>query len=88
MKQETANELKGLQGQPFDLVVVRRIPPSKGDLVAFPFDQPIIGEGHPMGVTAQIIDHLLRIFQGRPTVNHPLLMIKIREQSFEGRGFL
>jgi hypothetical protein len=79
MKQETANELKSLQGQQFDFVVVRRIPPSKAHLGAFKFDQPIIGEGYPMGVTAQIVHHFFRMLQWRPTVNHPLLMIKIRD---------
>ena len=52
MKQKTADELKDLQGQQFNLVVVRRVPPTKGYLVALHFDQPIIGEGYSVGVTA------------------------------------
>ncbi len=43
---------------------------------------------NPVGVTAQIAYYLFRIFQWRPTVNHTRLMIKIRDQSFESRGFL
>ena len=87
MKQKTANELKGLQGHQFDFVVVRRVPPAKGYLVALQFDQPIIGEGYPMGVTAQVVHHPLGIVQWGLTVNHPLLMIKIAQESFEGSDF-
>src|SRR5512136_204456 len=87
MKQKPANKLKGLQGEQFDLIVVRRIPPSKGHPVAFQFDQPIIRKGYPMGVTAQIVHHLFRIFQGRLTVNHPRPMIKSRDESFKSSGF-
>jgi hypothetical protein len=88
MKQETANELKGLQGQPFDFVVVCRIPPSKGHPVVLHVDQPIIGEGHPISVAAQIVHYFFRMLQGRLTVNHPRLMIKMGEESFKSRGVL
>jgi hypothetical protein len=88
MKQKPANKLEGLQGEQFDLIVVRRIPPSKGDLVALQFDQPVIGEGYPMSVPTQIVHHLFRIFQRGLTINHPRLTIKIREESFKGRRFL
>src|SRR5512136_3050620 len=88
MKQKAANKLKGLQGQQFNLIVIRRIPPSKGHLGTLQFDQPIVGESYPMRIPAQIVHHFFRMLQGTLTVNHPCLMIKIREESFKSRCFL
>ncbi len=88
MKEKPANELKGLQGQQFDLIRVRRIPPSKNHPLVLHLDQPLIGEGNPMIVTAPIVYYLFRMFQRRLTINHPRLMIKIHEESFKSRGFL
>src|SRR4030067_2929815 len=85
MKQETANEFKHLQSDPLDLVPVCRVPPPEGHLSSLDLDQPIIREGHPMGVAAQIIHHLFGVSQWRLTVNHPILIIKTRQESLKRR---
>jgi len=41
-----------------------------------------------MGVTAEIVHHFFRMLQGGLTVNHPWLMIKIRQKSFKNRRLL
>ena len=73
MEQKTANELKGLQGEQFDFVVIRRIPPSKGHPVILHFDQPVIGEGDPMRVPAQIVHHFFRALQGGAYSKPPMV---------------
>jgi hypothetical protein len=40
-----------------------------------------------MRVPTQIGHHFFRMLQGGLTVNHPWLMIKIREESLKGRRF-
>jgi hypothetical protein len=57
-------------------------------MVALHLYQTIIGEGYPMGITVRIVYQLLRIFQWGLTIDHPRLMIKIRQESSKGRGFL
>jgi hypothetical protein len=41
-----------------------------------------------MRIPAQIVHHFFRMLQGGLTVNHPWLVIKIREESLKGRRFL
>ena len=74
MQKEAAQELVERQGHEFLLVVVGRIAPAKGDLVIGKGDQAMIGDGHAMGVAAQILQHILGATEGAFQVHHPVLV--------------
>ena len=49
------------------------VAPTKGDLVVGKRDESMVGDGHAMGVPAQILEYILRATEGRFGVDHPVL---------------
>jgi hypothetical protein len=49
----------------FCRIVVAVISPSEFHFTAFYVDDPMIGDGHPVGVAADVIHHLLWSGEGR-----------------------
>ena len=73
VQQEAAQELMERKSHQLLFVVVSRIAPAKGDL---PFDkrnQAMIGYGHAMGVTTQILEHIFGSTERWFRVDHPVL---------------
>ena len=50
-----------------------RIAPAKGDLAIGKGHQAMVGDGHAMGVAAQILEHVLGAAEGAFGVDHPVL---------------
>ena len=73
MQQEAAQELIDRKRQQFLFVVVGRIAPTKRDLPISKGDQSMVGDGHAMGVTAQITEHMLWASERAFRVDHPVL---------------
>ena len=59
MEQESPDELVCREGHGFLLIVVAIVPPLEFHLAVFDTDDPMIGNGDPVGVTADVVDHLL-----------------------------
>src|SRR6266571_7939276 len=72
MQQEAAQELIERQGHHFLFVVVSRVAPPKGDLAIGQRDQSMIGDGHAMGVAAQVVEHVLGTAEGWFGVDDPI----------------
>jgi len=72
MQEEAAQELIQGYGHQFLLVVIRRVSPTKGDLVVGQRDQAMVGDGHAMGVTAEILEHMFGAAKGWFGVNDPV----------------
>ena len=53
-------------------VVVSGIAPAKGDLAIGKRDQAMVGDGHAMGVAAEILQHILGATEGAFRVHHPV----------------
>ena len=58
MQQEAAQELVEGESQESLLVAVSRIPPAEGHLAVGERNQPLIGDGNTMGVTAAVAQRL------------------------------
>src|SRR5262245_46500493 len=71
MEQKAADKLVGGQGHQLLSVMVLRVPPAEADSVVLQTDQAMIGDRYPMGVAAQIVQHLLRSAKGGLSVHHP-----------------
>ena len=56
--------------------MVSGIAPAKGDLVIDEGDQPMVGDGHAMGVAAEIVQHEFGATEGPFQVDHPVLSIE------------
>src|ERR1700686_3618690 len=72
MQEEAAQELIQGYGYQFLLIVVSRVPPAKGDLAVGQRDQSMVGDGDAMGVTAEIVEHILGAAEGWLGVDHPV----------------
>ena len=48
------------------------VAPAKSDLVFGKRDQAMVGDGHAMGVAAQILEHILGAAKGWFRVDHPV----------------
>ena len=72
VQQKTGQEFIDGQGQQFLFVAVSGIAPTKGDLAIGKGDQAMVGDGHAMGVAAEILQHIGGATEGRLQVHHPL----------------
>src|SRR5215467_11418864 len=67
-------------------MVVRRIAPTKGNLAVRKGNQAVVGDGHAMGVAAQIVHDVLGATEGRFQIDHPILSIEGPQPSGEDLG--
>jgi len=84
MQEKAADKLGSIQGHQLQGIVITAIPISEGDLIFLHRDQPVIGNGHPVSVSPQIVHHGFSAGKGRLAVNHPLPVIEILEHGVEG----
>jgi len=75
VQQEPTDELVCIERHDFRLVVIRVIPPAERNLVAFEFDQPVVADRDPVGVSAEIIDNVLSPLKRRLAVGDPLSLM-------------
>jgi hypothetical protein len=64
VEQEAAQELVDRKGHQALLVAMGRVSPAKGDLATLQGDEAVIGDGHPMGIAAEIVEDMLRAAEG------------------------
>ena len=57
--QEAADELVGRQGHELGLAVLAVVLPGEADLAVGEPDEPAVGDGDPVGVAAEMAEHLL-----------------------------
>ena len=73
VEQEAAQEFLDRQSHQALLVTVRGVSPAKGDLAALEGDQAVIGDGHAVGVAAEITENIFGATEGRLAIDHPVL---------------
>lgn len=81
VEKETADEFHGVEAHDLEAFVVLRVPPLELDTIFCQAHQSAVGDGHAVGVTSQILEHVLEAVQGRLSVDDPLglaMLIKPR----------
>ena len=66
--------------------MVSRITPAKSDLAIGERDQAMVGDGHPMGVAAEITENMLGATEGRFAIDHPVLSVEWPQPGSEDLG--
>jgi len=79
VKQKAPDELKGGKRHGFWLVVVAVILPLEGDLVFLDVAEAVVGNGHTVGVTANVVEDLFRPGEGRFGIDHPFGLARGRQ---------
>jgi len=72
VKKEATEKLIARDSHHFLLIVVGRVPPTKGNLAVHQRDQTMVGDGHAMGIAAQILEHILGATEGWFGVDDPM----------------
>jgi len=80
LQQEAAQELMGGNGHDLLLAAVGIVPPAEGDAVVFKSDEPMVGDGHAMGVAGQVVEVMLRPAERRLGVDHPVLAAEFPQE--------
>ena len=86
MQQEAPQELIVRQTGELLFVVVRRIAPAESDLAIAEGDQAMVGDGHAVGVAAEILQDIFWATEGRFQVHHPGFSIQRAKPGGEDLG--
>ena len=78
------DELVCREGHGLLLIVIAVISPGEFHFTAFDIDDPMIGDGHPVGVAADVIHHLLWSGEGRFSVDDPFRVSHWIQMAVEG----
>jgi len=85
VQKEAAQELYSVEGHDTLLAAVGIIAPAEADAFAVESGEPVIADGHAMGVTAEIAKDMLGSSEWRPGVDVPVLSAELLRQLFEAR---
>ncbi len=82
MEEKSANELHGVESHGALAVTLGVILPTKGDLTVLERNEPLIGDSDAMGVSSEVLEHLLGTAEGRFRVDNPFLSVKLGQPVF------
>ena len=86
MQEEAAQELIERKGHQFVLIVVRRIAPTKGDLVVGQRYQSMVGDGDAVRIAGEIVQNMFRTSEGWLGVDHPVFAEEESQERVESAG--
>jgi len=97
VEEKTADELLGIEEHRFQPVFVSSIPvppeadqplaEAKSDLAVFDGEDPVIGQSHAVGVTAEVVKDCLWRTERLLRIDHPVLFTQRIESLACGRDF-
>ena len=72
MEQEAADELDRVERHDAAAVVMPGVAPAEAHLAVIEAEESSVGDGNPMGVAGQVLQHVFGSAEGRLGVDHPL----------------
>ncbi len=88
MKKEPSDELIGLEGHGFLVVMVCIIPPEEGNLAVLDGADAVITDGDSMGISAEVLQGPLGAIEGWFAIDDPLFTVEMPQKSLEVFGVL
>lgn len=85
VEEKPADKLDGVQRHELGLVVMGRVSPAKRDPAILHRDEAPVGDGNPMGIACQILEHLLRAAKWALGMDHPALLLALSKEPIELR---
>ncbi len=86
VKQEAADELGGLQSHDAWSLLMTVVSAAEADLVGLTGEQALVGDGHPVGIASQVLQHLLWTPKRRFRVDDPIAFLELLEMSVPELG--
>lgn len=65
---------------------MRAVPPGERNFSVLERDQAMVGNGHSMGVAADIFENLLRSAKWGLAVNNPMVTVEVVNEGMKGLG--
>jgi hypothetical protein len=87
VKQEPSDELFHLEAHDLLAVLIRIIPPWEGDLAVTDVEDTVIGDGDPVGISAEVLKDSLDAIEGGLAIDNPLLMIELAPELLKAFGW-
>jgi hypothetical protein len=81
MEQEAADELDCIELHDAAAVAMPGVPPAEAHLSVVEAEESSVGDGNPMGVAGQVLQHMLGSSERRLGVDHPLSPAHVPKQS-------
>lgn len=83
VEEKTAQELIHRKRHSALLVAVRRISPTESDVAICQGNQAMVGDGHSMGIAAEVFENMFRAAKGPFAVDDPIVAIELPDQGAE-----
>src|ERR1700689_4711202 len=71
MEQEAADELDCIKLHDAAAVAMSGVSPSEANLAVIETEESSVGDGNPMGIASQVLEHMLGSAERRLGVDHP-----------------
>lgn len=86
MKEESSDELGGLQSHDLLFITVSIVTPSERNLAILNLQDAVIADGDPVSISAQILKDSLGTAERRLAIDDPLFVIERTSEPLEGTG--
>jgi len=86
VQEKAADELRRLQLHHLHAIAVGVVFPAEAHPAIVEAEEALVGQRDPMGVAAQVLEHLLGAGEGAFSVHDPVRLAKLAEPLREGRG--
>jgi hypothetical protein len=83
MKEEPSDELIGLESHSLLFIPIGIVAPTEGDIAVLGFDNTVIADRDPVGISAQVLKDSFSAVEGRLAIDDPLFMIELSSEDFK-----
>jgi len=84
MKEEPSYELIGLESHDLFFIPIGIVPPAEGDIAVLDFEDTIVADSDPVGISAQILKDTLSAVERRLTIDNPFFMVELASEHIKG----
>lgn len=88
MKEEPSDELIGLESHSLLFISISIVPPAKGYIAVLYFEDTVIADSNPVGISAKVLKDALGTIERRLAVDNPFFMIELPSEDLKGSGIL
>jgi hypothetical protein len=83
MKKEPSYELISLESHGLLFITIGIVPPAEGDIAVLDFEDTIIADSDPVGISAQILKDTLSAVEGWLAIDNPFSMVELSSEHLE-----
>jgi hypothetical protein len=84
MKEEPSYELIGLESHGLLFITICIVSPAERDITVIDFEDAIVADSDPVGISAQIFKDTLCSVERWLTIDNPFFMVELSSKDFKG----